>query len=665
MTTLKTALWLAVVLAGAVRLASAAQTQPLSVSVDIPLSKGEKATVVDITPLQDQDASHEVTVHRLLAQPRKIAGVVGTASIWAVYQVRCGSEEWSIVEMVLLPDKTLDGPPLGELDLTGTKLAHKPLKEDRIAYGAYMAACERIGPSQQTRPTQPIKTPQTLETADLNSPPPASPVDVSVPPVGVSVPPVGVPATPIGTIAGPAVSSSTPASQDRPFPDAQWTLGVLAGLAHHVYADPFTREARIAALRVLEGQWRQMPGRGPDEIRLVDVPRRIVKFGIEDGREQVARDATAASEKAAFLHLHGLQNVAPPALEQLLASGRDYDLTEGFRAEFYRHAQGEDTVVVFRGSAEATDWLNNAWLGVDFDGRDAPYYQHALEIVKAFQKLRPGSRPILVGHSLGGGLAQYVGRQLNLRAVAFNSSPLPERYLLAADAHTAQLKIYSAVYIKPSTNAILADPVSLKGPGWARNLRLKATHHTNKPVCLQPVPNPYLTDAESARIDKHVYAAWSTPSVFSKLGLANLAVGYLPHAAVAEQLGGDPAWKAVEPGVQKAGRGMLRAGAKKLYGYQSGVISAGEAFRQVVKGKWLGLATNATQKTANILVRVWVTDQIHAHSMHRFFRGMDGTSLRQSFDKLTRVQKGFVAEQCATMDFVTPTRTDRPNDPTS
>ena len=43
--------------------------------------------------------------------------------------------------------------------------------------------------------------------------------------------------------------------------------------------------------------------------------------------------------------------------------------------------------------------------------------------------VKQGIRPPVIGHSLGGGMAQYVAHGDGLKRVAFNASPLPERYL--------------------------------------------------------------------------------------------------------------------------------------------------------------------------------------------------------------------------------------------
>jgi len=77
----------------------------------------------------------------------------------------------------------------------------------------------------------------------------------------------------------------------------------------------------------------------------------------------------------------------------------------------------EKTVLSFSGTdlTSIEDWLNNFMQGL---GGISPYYKHALSLAR--------SRPcdIVVGHSLGGGLASYCSIFLGKKSVTINSAPL-------------------------------------------------------------------------------------------------------------------------------------------------------------------------------------------------------------------------------------------------
>ena len=103
-----------------------------------------------------------------------------------------------------------------------------------------------------------------------------------------------------------------------------------------------------------------------------------------------------------------------------------------------------------------------------------------------------------------------MGLDKNLKVVAFNSSPLPSRYIPARSGVQLQnIKVYSAVEFKdfkPESKGI-PDPVSLFIPQKAEILNayadrqlntqpVKAHVHLVKPICVKSVPNPFLLQEE-------------------------------------------------------------------------------------------------------------------------------------------------------------------------
>lgn len=75
------------------------------------------------------------------------------------------------------------------------------------------------------------------------------------------------------------------------------------------------------------------------------------------------------------------------------------------------------TVIAFKGTDEKVDWLTNFWIG------PCVAYKSAKKHVKDYRETHADRTVIVVGHSLGGGLAISCSLWLGVDAYAFNSSP--------------------------------------------------------------------------------------------------------------------------------------------------------------------------------------------------------------------------------------------------
>jgi len=117
-------------------------------------------------------------------------------------------------------------------------------------------------------------------------------------------------------------------------------------------------------------------------------------------------------------------------------SGLDYFIME--------ERDNNQLVVAFRGTQNLSDWKQNYLQAV---GQETPYFEEALKMVQELAsspedvseaKRRPDFRRheiVLTGHSLGGGVATYVGLVLGVRVVAFDSFRLHLTTLRRAVAH--------------------------------------------------------------------------------------------------------------------------------------------------------------------------------------------------------------------------------------
>lgn len=91
-------------------------------------------------------------------------------------------------------------------------------------------------------------------------------------------------------------------------------------------------------------------------------------------------------------------------------------------ATVFENAAGE-IVISFRGSATTVDAAVDASLGY-LSINNIPRMQNSLAFAQAVQKLYPNRDLTITGHSLGGGIAQYVAAELNVHAVAFDPAPI-------------------------------------------------------------------------------------------------------------------------------------------------------------------------------------------------------------------------------------------------
>lgn len=98
---------------------------------------------------------------------------------------------------------------------------------------------------------------------------------------------------------------------------------------------------------------------------------------------------------------------------------------EGYSVGVYKYLHNPDTYMIsMRGSAKGKttkDWVDDD-LSIGL-GRLPDRTNDSLKYVRQMKLLHPGSLLLLVGHSLGGYLAQYVGVACNLPFITFNAPP--------------------------------------------------------------------------------------------------------------------------------------------------------------------------------------------------------------------------------------------------
>ena len=126
-----------------------------------------------------------------------------------------------------------------------------------------------------------------------------------------------------------------------------------------------------------------------------------------------------------------------PKSEHWLLCTNRANTNNGFYAELWQRTKSNGTkeiIVAYRGTENSPKWWKDWGYGncsiVGSWSLLPPFYlapsqyQEALAFARSAQQRYPGSRIVFTGHSLGGGLAEYVqGSVSNSEAVVFDSSP--------------------------------------------------------------------------------------------------------------------------------------------------------------------------------------------------------------------------------------------------
>ena len=102
--------------------------------------------------------------------------------------------------------------------------------------------------------------------------------------------------------------------------------------------------------------------------------------------------------------------------------GIEYDPRHGFGAALYK--VGDGYMLAFRGTDQRVDWPGNIKQGV---GLRASQYEQAIKLAERVYD-ETGGNVMMVGHSLGGGLATAAAHATGARAVTFNAAGLHSRY---------------------------------------------------------------------------------------------------------------------------------------------------------------------------------------------------------------------------------------------
>ena len=651
------------------------------------LGKGAAGESLSVSVLETKGTTRKVQVRLTYAAAQTIATMSNVVASESTEQIDCQKGTYSVIHYALFNSLAQGATPSWTKDINSTEV--QPIAVDLNAGTAstmvFRAVC--ISTSSTSTPTasthpptvnvpqnsvagtqlpSPVSAPASISlpvpapAPVTAAPPAAAPTSMPTPiPLAPVLPEASVraePALPVGTLQ--QLSATGNIAAYVPFPKSAISLGMMGALAEYVYIDPEQLAFRNAVFeKMLRARARMVPD-GKQHPLLDEASRRLEK--------SAAEYSDAMHAKEAFLARNQLRVVGLPKRSQAAV--------EAFRAELYQYGLSQEYILVFRGTQEAMDWVSNLWTGVDLLSIEAPHYRAAYDLVAELRRRK--IEPLVVGHSLGGGMAQYVGYKFGLKVVGFNSAPLPQRYYTegaGADVHF--IRLFSAIDTVPRPGMLTPegypDPVSMLVPQGASMINslfptyelMKAHQHLVQPTCVRSTPNPSYTAGE-----QEMYAAFLN-GLLSK-GVISAAVGgFLPKVApiaadqvviegirgmIQKDLSG-PAWgpdTASNPGsrrVSSAVKSEVVTVAIEQYKAVGGAASVAKGGYKVAFGNSFmdmasGLGTFAAIAGKAAAANFAITRGLLPHSMARFNRGMRSVAGNDVF------MEDPVRAQCAVLD---------------
>lgn len=585
---------------------------------------------------------------RVFPEPRKIGEVSGVVAEIDWQRADCAARTFEAERLEWYGNAQAQGKPLQEFDIPPSlRQVVSVQADDRSAVGVIWNAVCLDAVRMAVRPAAPAQPQPAVPQPPVGRP---QPVPAPVRPLPAEPPErfgdngaMPYPPAPRGPDNGrwppeqdvPAIRPEPPrqpeggtlASQ-RPFPESVFTLGTMGRLAQYIYYDQ-EQAALLAAVSdtIARAQPRMVPGTVMKG--LVDVA------GVRNDKER-SRYQAALAEKDAMLAREALVSEPLPQLPAKPISA--------FRAELYRHVPSGELILVFRGSQEGLDWLSNAWLGFDLLSIEAPHYQAARDLTERI--VRSGRKPIVVGHSLGGGMAQYVGQMFDLKVVAFNSSPLPARYIPAKYPKAPKnLRLFSAIefYDQPNNTTARADPVSLGLPKLAEAIAIwrgvtpedsliKAHQHLVLPVCVASRPHPFRNEEEDEKLARLINNALY-PSAIGYMLSGSPMKGAMEQGMqvwIGKEVGrqlSDPAWQPAsrnpfDKRVSEHAKKLVATAAIDAFHAAQGAAKMGSVLYNTAFGSIWKAAGTMGKSFAVTMGKVEIGLLFMPHSMERFNRGM-------------------------------------------
>lgn len=184
-------------------------------------------------------------------------------------------------------------------------------------------------------------------------------------------------------------------------------------------------------------------------------------------------------------------------------------ISGGFAAGVYQSSETGEYTLVFRGTDNLSDWIDNLGQGAGFT---TSQYEMAIELARALQDgLPPGSNITVTGHSLGGGLATAAALELGVPAVVFNAAGLNPQ--VAADNNLDMSQANNLIDLYHVEGEILTSaqdlgPITMPLPFFPYYTTIDGPSAPGERVSLPPPSDEWLED--------NIDYAWYLPNALEE-----------------------------------------------------------------------------------------------------------------------------------------------------
>ena len=157
----------------------------------------------------------------------------------------------------------------------------------------------------------------------------------------------------------------------------------------------------------------------------------------------------------------GVPTTGPPPIRGYAPQKWDHEAASGFTGAIYTAPDGSHIVLAFAGTnfRSGRDWWANAHIAANEPPVDQ--MERANRLYIAAKDIAGSKEIFVVGHSLGGGLAQFIAATYNLRCVTFNA-PAMGAHMERWSALVGQRNVNEAALRQRIVNfRAVMDPVSV------------------------------------------------------------------------------------------------------------------------------------------------------------------------------------------------------------
>lgn len=426
-------------------------------------------------------------------------------------------------------------------------------------------------------------------------------------------------------------------SDNKVSADDTLTLGQMARLVNYSYVTESDIEISTETIHKLEFVSKQYEQRSYQPQNTKTLSQRIAMGARDAENKRLNRLNREINAKRIFLSELGLRPVALSETQRKIFS-ETTKIREHFGVEIYQLESTEKFFITIRAGRDTVDLVKLLWKdSIPETAIENQLYQPAFLLAEDFIHTNPGAQVTVLGHGVGGSMAQSIAVRSGVRAVVFNSYPVPT---WIADKATGDLKKniieYSAVYPFVSKKiSYIPDPISIKYNDPVdialdnfRYLR----RHINRPRCVFIEPDPWLNEEETEYLSltQGAVGVVFSPALLDPKQAAELALFWGGAHALAKKISEDSIWSspagnAPVKSVKLNGEHQLHDDATRKALAAAGFVGSMHVAWDIKNGRFVKAGKTVAIKAGIKSGLALYKRTIMAHSMDRFVRGLYST----------------------------------------